>query len=117
MCVDWAVQEGWLNIVFEMDSKILYQALTATNKIIPWQIRGIIKDVKHKRANFESFFVNLVQRQANTCADAVVKAVKGGSLVRTRKETLKQDLRKFLMEDNEGFRFPSNDICKTTGIV
>lgn len=70
-------------------------------RVIPWQIRGIIKEIKHKNVNFGSFFINLVHKQANTCADGVVKATRGGSLENEWNETLERGLRKLLQKDKE----------------
>lgn len=59
--VQWACYRGgWSIIVIEIDSKIIFEALTIPGRRIPRQIKLILHEIKQDKSKFHMFKISLV---------------------------------------------------------
>lgn len=72
----WAIEvvknEGWLNVIWSSDSKIMVNEITADLEPSRWETRLGILQIKEINSSFNWLFV-WNARTANQCADSAAK--------------------------------------------
>lgn len=92
-------EQNLVKVVFELDAKLVVDAVNKTQGAVDWRLRNLIKDIKQYFISFNSWKLSYIPKERNTVADVLSKLARVDGVTHTWGLVSPEEIRHQLAED------------------